>query len=74
MRVEPRPGPLEGPVYPPRPRTTMPSSGGSGGVSDFFGSNQAGGTSSTPESGGAESSGEPNTQSSGQSGSPFYPY
>ena len=74
--VEPGPaqGGSEAPVrIAPLPRS-VPSSGGSGSVGDFFGSNQAGGTSLTPESGGVDATGGPNVQSSGQSGSSTYPY
>jgi hypothetical protein len=70
----PAQGGSEAPVrMAPLPRS-VPSSGGSGSVSDFFGSDQAGGTSLTPESGGVDVTGSPNVQSSGQSGSSTYPY
>jgi len=74
VQIAPQAGGVERPVRAARPSRSVPSSGGSGGVGDFFGSDQAGGTSLTRESGGVDKSGAPNTQSSGQSGSPYYPY
>jgi hypothetical protein len=67
--AQPKPTQVKKPVS-----RTEPSSGGSGGVSDFFGSNQPGGNSLTRSSGGIERGGAPDTQSSGQSGSSVYPY